>query len=38
MILAHEVTGSGPALLLVHAGIADRRMWDDQVGPFADAG
>jgi 3-oxoadipate enol-lactonase len=38
VILAHEVTGSGPALLLVHAGIADRRMWDDQVGPFADAG
>ena len=38
MILAHEVTGSGPALLLVHAGIADRRMWDGQVGPFAAAG
>jgi pimeloyl-ACP methyl ester carboxylesterase len=38
VILAHEVAGSGPALLLVHAGIADRRMWDDQVGPFADAG
>jgi 3-oxoadipate enol-lactonase len=36
--LAHEVGGSGPALLLVHAGIADRRMWDDQVGPFAAAG
>jgi 3-oxoadipate enol-lactonase len=38
MILAHEVVGSGPALLLVHAGIADRRMWDDQVGAFAGAG
>jgi pimeloyl-ACP methyl ester carboxylesterase len=37
-VLAHEVGGSGPALLLVHAGIADRRMWDDQVGPFAEAG
>ena len=45
-LLAHEVTGSGPArragwgptVLLVHAGIADRRMWDDQVGPLADAG
>jgi 3-oxoadipate enol-lactonase len=36
--LAHEVAGSGPTLLLVHAGIADRRMWDDQVGPFAAAG
>ena len=38
MILAHDVAGSGPGLLLVHAGIADRRMWDDQVGPFAGAG
>jgi 3-oxoadipate enol-lactonase len=40
MILAHEVAGPGlgEALLLVHAGIADRRMWDDQVGPFAAAG
>jgi 3-oxoadipate enol-lactonase len=37
-VLAHEVAGSGPALLLVHAGIADRRMWDDQVRPFAEAG
>jgi 3-oxoadipate enol-lactonase len=45
-VLAHEVTGSGPAtdarwgpsVLLVHAGIADRRMWDDQVGPFSEAG
>ena len=45
-VLAHEVTGSGPpraggwgpTVLLVHAGIADRRMWDDQVGPLADAG
>jgi 3-oxoadipate enol-lactonase len=31
-------SGWGPTVLLVHAGIADRRMWDDQVGPFADAG
>jgi 3-oxoadipate enol-lactonase len=43
-VVAHDVTGSGrttragPALVLVHAGIADRRMWDDQVEPFADAG
>jgi 3-oxoadipate enol-lactonase len=37
MTLAHEVAGSGPALL-VHAGIADRGMWDGQVAPFADAG
>jgi 3-oxoadipate enol-lactonase len=37
-VLAYEVTGLGPALLLVHAGIADRRMWDDQVDPFVEAG
>ena len=38
--LAYELVGSGPGptLLLVHAGIADRRMWDDQVDPFAEAG
>jgi hypothetical protein len=35
--LAYELVGSGPGptLLLVHAGIADRRMLDDQVDPFA---
>ena len=38
--LAYQLVGSGPGptLLLVHAGIADRRMWDDQVDPFAEAG
>jgi len=29
--IAHEVTGSGPAVLLVHEGIADRRMWRHQL-------
>lgn len=33
--LAYDRTGSGPALLLLHAGLGDRRMWDDQVGAFA---
>lgn len=28
--LAYEVEGSGPALLLLHAGLSDRRMWDPQ--------
>lgn len=28
--LAYEVAGAGPALVLVHAGVADRRMWDPQ--------
>jgi 3-oxoadipate enol-lactonase len=33
--LWHEIAGSGPPLALVHAGIADSRMWDDQMAPFA---
>jgi 3-oxoadipate enol-lactonase len=28
--LAYEVAGDGPAVLLVHEGIADRTMWDPQ--------
>ena len=28
--LTWEATGSGPGLLLIHAGIADRTMWDPQ--------
>ncbi|HUF53187.1 MAG TPA: alpha/beta fold hydrolase [Dehalococcoidia bacterium] len=31
----YEVTGEGPAVVLGHAGIADLRMWDDQVGPYS---
>ena len=27
--------GDGPPLLLLHAGICDSRMWDDQIGEFA---
>jgi 3-oxoadipate enol-lactonase len=34
--IAYDVTGSGPALLLLHAGLGDRRMWDDQVPAFAE--
>lgn len=33
--LYYEVAGDGPALVLAHAGIADRRMWDDQFLAFA---
>lgn len=33
--LHFEVSGSGPAVVLVHAGIADLRMWDDQVPALA---
>lgn len=34
--LYYEIAGSGPALVLAHAGIADRRMWDDQFFMFAE--
>jgi pimeloyl-ACP methyl ester carboxylesterase len=34
--LAYDESGAGPALLLLHAGIADRRMWDDVVPAFAE--
>ena len=36
--LAYEVAGSGHAIVLIHAGLADRRMFDDLVpalAPFA---
>ena len=29
--LAYDVTGDGAPLVLLHAGIVDRRMWDDVV-------
>jgi 3-oxoadipate enol-lactonase len=29
--IAYETHGDGPAVLLVHAGVADRRMWRGQV-------
>jgi 3-oxoadipate enol-lactonase len=34
--LYFEVEGSGPAVVMVHAGIADLRMWDDQVPALSD--
>jgi pimeloyl-ACP methyl ester carboxylesterase len=36
--LPHDELGSGPALVLLHAGIADRRMWRENLRPLADAG
>jgi 3-oxoadipate enol-lactonase len=33
--LYYQVSGEGDPLLLLHAGVADSRMWDDQVGAFA---
>ena len=34
--IVYDVTGSGPPVLLLHAGIGDRRMWDDQIATFAE--
>src|SRR5258708_24679263 len=33
--LYYEVAGAGHPLVLLHAGVADRRMWDDQFAAFA---
>ena len=38
MVLPCDETGSGPALVLLHAGVADRRMWRGLLEPLADAG
>jgi len=35
MILSHDTAGSGPAVLLLHAGVADSRMWAPQWAPLA---
>jgi pimeloyl-ACP methyl ester carboxylesterase len=34
--LYFQQSGEGEALVLIHAGIADSRMWDDQAHPFAE--
>jgi len=33
--LNYELTGDGPAVVLVHEGVCDLRMWDELVGPLA---
>lgn len=40
MTVSHEVSGpaDGPAVLLLHSSVCDRRMWDPQCGPLAEAG
>jgi len=35
MTIAYETHGDGPAILLVHEGVADRRMWRGQVPVLA---
>ena len=37
-MIAYDVTGTGPALVLLHSTVADRRMWDPQWPVLADAG
>jgi pimeloyl-ACP methyl ester carboxylesterase len=34
--LAYETAGDGPAIVWVHSGIADRRMWDREFARYAD--
>lgn len=34
--LSYDVRGAGHPLVLLHAGIADARMWDDQIDTFAE--
>jgi pimeloyl-ACP methyl ester carboxylesterase len=34
--LYYELAGAGPAVALLHAGIADLRMWDDQLPALAE--
>ncbi|MFF1799415.1 alpha/beta fold hydrolase, partial [Kitasatospora sp. NPDC058263] len=38
MIISHEVAGSGPAVVLLHSTVCDRRMWDGQVPALVGAG
>ena len=35
--VAYDVDGGGEAVLLIHAGIANRSMWDGQVAALKDA-
>ncbi|HZX03010.1 alpha/beta hydrolase [Kribbella sp.] len=37
MTISHQATGTGPDLLLVHAGVADSRMWARQVAELRDS-
>ncbi|WP_030057241.1 MULTISPECIES: alpha/beta fold hydrolase [Streptomyces] len=38
MILSHDVSGSGPTVVLLHSAVCDRRMWDAQWQRLVDAG
>ena len=34
--LYYEASGKGPAVVLVHGGLVDSRLWDDQMRPLAE--
>ena len=36
--LAYDEAGAGPAVVLIHPGLWDRRTWDDQMASFPRAG
>ncbi|MFI6046633.1 alpha/beta fold hydrolase [Nocardia sp. NPDC051321] len=38
MLLSYDVAGGGPPVVLLHAGVCDRRMWDPQWSALIDAG
>ena len=33
--LFYEIAGRGPAVVLLHGGLVDSRLWDDQMGPLS---
>ncbi len=37
-MIAYDVAGTGPVLVLLHSAVCDRRMWDPQWPVLADAG
>ena len=33
--LSYEIAGQGPAVILIHGGLVDSRLWDDQMNDFS---
>ena len=33
--LSYEIVGKGPAVILIHGGLVDSRLWDDQMKDFS---
>jgi pimeloyl-ACP methyl ester carboxylesterase len=38
MTISHDVAGEGPAVVLLHSSVCDRRMWEPQWQPLLGAG